>query len=194
MGYRLGVRLPDRPDERGGRLPIYLAALRPRMLELAGEIGDGLVVNLFPVTALPRMLDAVRTGAERAGRDLDGYEVVCRFQVGITDDRAATREIVRQIFTGYAAAPVYNKFFAWCGFEDVAENVAKAWAARDREGSRKALTDDFVDRITILGSAEECRDQLAEFVAAGVTTPIIQPLALGREASEAVLRTFAPAR
>ena len=70
--------------------------------------------------------------------------------------------------------------------------MAKAFAERDRAGAQAALTDDFVERITILGTADACRKQIAEFVAAGVTTPIIQPLAVGREASEAVLRVFAP--
>jgi len=61
-GFRLG-NPPARP------VPIYLAALREKMLALAGEIGDGVIVNLFPVTALPKMLAAYREGAAAAGRD-----------------------------------------------------------------------------------------------------------------------------
>ena len=80
-GFRLG-NPPARP------VPIYLAALREKMLALAGEIGDGVIVNLFPVTALPQMLAALRSGAARAGRDASGFEVVCRFQVAVTDDVA----------------------------------------------------------------------------------------------------------
>ena len=64
-GFRLG-NPPARP------VPIYLAALREKMLALAGEIGDGVIVNLFPVTALPQMLAALRSGAARAGRDASG--------------------------------------------------------------------------------------------------------------------------
>jgi len=186
-GLRVGARTRQ-------PAPIYVAALREKMLRLAGALGDGLIVNLFPVTALPRILAAWRAGAAEAGRDVDGQEVVCRFQVCVTDDVARARQIVRAGFGGYVATPVYNKFFAWCGFEDVAEAVADAFARGDRAGVAAAMTDDFVDRIAILGSAEACRAQVAEFVAAGVTTPVIAPLALDRAGVERVFEAFAPAR
>jgi probable F420-dependent oxidoreductase len=185
-GLRVGAR-GKKP------VPIYVAALREKMLRLAGEIGDGLIVNLFPVTALPQILGAWQAGAKDAGRDVSGQEVVCRFQVGVTDDVAAARRIVRMAFGGYVATPVYNKFFAWCGFEDVAREVGAAFAKGDRAGVAAAMTDDFVDRIAILGTAEQCREQIAAFVAAGVTTPVIAPLAADRAGVERVLEAFAPA-
>ncbi len=184
-GLRLGC-VPERP------VPIYLAALRERMLELAGEVGEGLIVNFFPVTALPRILDAYRRGAKRAGRDASGDEVVCRFQVCVTDDVPAARNMARMGFTGYVAQPVYNAYFKWCGFEKEAEAVAAAFARGDRAGSAAAMTDELIDRVTILGSAESCREQLAEFVAAGVTTPVLAPLAADRAGIEAVFTAFAP--
>lgn len=186
-GLRVGART-RRP------VPIYLAALREKMLRLAGALGDGLIVNLFPLTALPRILEAWRAGAAEAGRDVSGQEVVCRFQVCVTDDVARARQLVRAAFGGYVATPVYNRFFAWCGFEDVAKRVAECFARGDRAGVAAAMSDDFVDRIAILGSAEACREQIAAFVAAGVTTPVIAPLALDRGAVERVFEAFAPAR
>ena len=65
------------------------------MLRLAGAVGDGLIVNLFPLTALPQILGAWRAGAAEAGRDVSGQEVVCRFQVCVTDDVARARQLVR---------------------------------------------------------------------------------------------------
>jgi probable F420-dependent oxidoreductase len=186
-GFRLG-NVPKQP------VPIYLAGLREKMLRLAGAIGDGLIVNLFPSSALPRILGAYRAGAAEAGKDATQHEVVCRFQVMVTDDLVQARNVVRMAFGGYAAAPVYNKFFAWCGFEDEARAVAEAWVRKDRAGVAAGMTDDMVDRITILGPAERCREQLAEFVAAGVTTPVLSPLAIDRRSVEAVFEAFAPAR
>jgi probable F420-dependent oxidoreductase len=186
-GLRLGY-VPKRP------VPIYLAALRERMLELAGEIGDGLVVNLFPVTALPRILAAFRRGAARADRDAGRAEVVCRFQVAVTDDVAAARNLIRLAFAGYVAQPVYNAYFRWCGFEAEAAAVAEAFARGDRAASSAAMTDAMIDRIAILGPASRCREQIAGFVAAGVTTPVIAPIATDAAGVRAVLEAFAPAR
>ena len=185
-GLRLGC-VPSEP------VPIYVAALREKMLQLAGEVGEGLIVNFFPLSALPKILAAYREGATRAGRDGSGDEVVCRFQVAVTDDVPAARGLVRAAFGGYVATPVYNRFFAWCGYEDVAKGVAEAFAARDRGAAAAAMTDDFVDSVTILGTAEQCRERVAEFVEAGVTTPVIAPLVTDRAGVERVFEAFAPA-
>ena len=186
-GFRLG-NVPEQP------VPIYLAALREKMLRLAGAIGDGLIVNLFPASALPQILAAYRTGATESGRDATRHEVVCRFQVLVGDDRAMARNVVRMAFGGYMSAPVYNKFLAWCGFESEMREVAAAFARKDRAGVASAMSDDLVDRITILGTADQCREQIAAFVAAGVTTPVLSPLAMDRRGVEAVFEAFAPAR
>ena len=105
----------------------------------------------------------------------------------MTDDVAGARNLVRMGFGAYVAAPVYNKFFEWVGFENVARDVAEAFARRDRKAVGAAMTDEFIDAVTILGSAEACRDKLAAFVEAGVTTPVIAPLATS---PEAVSKTF----
>ncbi len=186
-GLRLGC-LGGRPAR------IYLAALREKMLNLAGEIGDGLIVNLFPVSAVPQILAAYRAGAARASRDAGSDEVVCRFQVAVTDDVPAARNVVRMAFGAYVAQPVYNAFFAWCGFEAEARAVREAFARSDRAGTAAAMSDDLVDRVTILGTAEQCREQVAAFVAAGLTTPVISPLAVDRKGVEAVFEAFAPSR
>jgi probable F420-dependent oxidoreductase len=186
-----GFRLARRPDPPP---PIYLAALRERMLALAGAIGEGLIVNLFPRSALPRILEAYRAGAAWVGRDARDDEVVCRFQVGVSDDVPAARNLVRAVFASYVAQPVYNHYFAWCGFEAEARAVAEAFARSDRAASAAALSDDLVDRVTILGSAEACREQLAGFVADGVTTSVISPLARDARGVIETLEAFAPAR
>ncbi len=184
--FRLGT-VPSKP------VPIYLAGLREKMLQAAGKIADGLIVNLFPLTATPQILAAYHAGAAKVDRDARGDEIVCRFQVAVTDDIPAARNLVRMAFGSYIAAPVYNKFFAWCGFEQEAEQVATAFTNRDRKATAEAMTDDLVDRVTILGSAEQCREQVAAFVEAGVTTPVISPLTADPRSVDATFEAFAPA-
>jgi probable F420-dependent oxidoreductase len=168
-------------------VPIYVAALMPPMLELAGEIADGVILNFMPVEAVPRMLAHVRAGAERAGRDPATLEIVSRFQVVVTDDVAAARSSLRHMMGPYFATSVYNRFVAWCGFPEEARAIDAAWRAKDRARNLAAVTDEMVERLAIIGSAEHCREQLAGFVAAGVTTPMIQPFLFDEAA---IWRTF----
>ena len=185
QGFRLLVPPP-------ARVPIYVGALRPAMLELAGEVGDGVAVNLFPVEALPKMLTHVATGARRAGKDPAGMEVVCRQQILVTHDKEATREFLRAMLIGYFATPVYNKFATWYGFEAEAALIAEGFRRGDRELTRKGMTDRFVDSIAIFGSLEECRERIAAYVAAGVHTTIVSPIGMGPEGIQRTLEGLAP--
>jgi len=168
-------------------VPIYIAALMPPMLELAGEIADGVILNFMPVEAVPRMLDHVRTGAARAGRDASTLEVVARFQTVVTDDVRAARAAIRHMMGPYFATSVYNRFIAWCGFPAEARAIEEAWRTKDRARNLAAVTDEMIDRLAIIGSADHCREQLATFAAAGVTTPMIQPFLFDEDA---IWRTF----
>jgi probable F420-dependent oxidoreductase len=184
-GFRL-VSPPPKP------VPLYLAALMPPMLELAGEIADGVILNMMPVDAVPRMLEHVRRGAARAGRDAGALEVVARFQTIVTDDPAAARNAVRHMMGPYFATSVYNRFVAWCGFADEAAAIARAWSAKDRAGNLAAVTDEMVDRIAVIGTAEQCRARLREFVAAGVTTPMVHPFLFDEASIRLVFESLAP--
>ena len=186
-GLRLFV-LPSAP------VPIYVGALRPPMLELAGEIGDGVAVNLFPVEALARMREHIAIGAQRIGRDPKALEIVCRHQVMVTNDRQAARELFRSALTGYFATPVYNRFAAWYGFEEEARWIAEGFRKGDRALTRKGMSDRFVDALAIFGSIEECRQRIADYVAAGVNTTAISVLSFDPEVIRATLEGLAPAR
>lgn len=185
-GFRLMVPPP-------APVPIYLGALRPAMLELAGQIGDGVAVNLFPVEALPTMLEHVAIGRRRVGKDMQGFEVVCRHQVLATEDKRAARELFRAALTAYFATPVYNKFAAWYGFSEEAARIAEGFKTGDRDLTRRGMTDRFIDSVGIFGSLEECRARVAAYVAAGVTTTIVSPLAFDPAAIRRTIEGLAPA-
>ncbi|MEX0942258.1 MAG: LLM class flavin-dependent oxidoreductase [Pseudomonadales bacterium] len=160
------------PLEAGAQ-PVYMAALRPKMLEAAAQFSDGVILNLFPKDALPRMIEHIRIGAERAGKKLEDVEVVCRHQVIVTDDKDGARNFIRAGFAPYYATPVYNKFLAWAGYEDVAKTIAEGWAEKNRDKTTGALDDQLVDDIAILGSMDECHDRIRGYARGGITTHII---------------------
>ena len=182
-GYRLPI--PVRSE-----VPIYLAGLRAKMLEMAAEVGDGVILNMYPTDALPKMMKHIKLGAERAGRSLDQVEIVSRLHTIVTDDEAAAREIFRQRFAPYFATPVYNKFLAWCGHDAAAHTIDEGWKEKDRAKTTGALSDELVDKIAVIGSAEKCRETVREHIRQGVTTPIINPIMT--EFLDETFEAFAP--
>ena len=167
--------------------PIYIAALRPRMIEMAAEVGDGVIFNLWPQSALPKMMEHVRIGAQRAGKDWREVEVVNRAMVLATDDKPAARNLFRAAFAPYYATPVYNKFLAWSGHAEAADVITEGWAAKDRARTTGALSDALIDEIAIIGTEEEIRERVQADADGGVHTHIIAPIGASLEA---VQRTF----
>jgi len=186
-GFRLMVPPP-------GPVPIYVGALRPAMLELAGEIGDGVAVNLLPVAAMGPTRAHLAVGAARVGKDPAGLEMVCRHQVLVTDDKAGARELFRSALTGYFATPVYNQYAAWYGFAEEAETIAAGFKAGDRARTRQGMSDRLIDAIAIFGSLEECKERIAAYVAAGVDTTAISVLSFDPTVFAKVIEGFAPGR
>ncbi len=147
-----------------GPLPIFVGALRPGMLALAGEVGDGVCLNLMPPRVVVRQLVEVRRGAQEAGRTLPtDFGVMARLQTVVTDEPAGIREMLRNQFLGpYLAQPVYNQFLAWMGYEEEAAAIAAGWAARDREAVAAAIHDRLIDDLVLVGDASHVRERLDE--------------------------------
>ena len=173
-------------------VPIYLAALRSKMIEMAAEVGDGVIFNLWPKGALPKMIEHIRIGAERAGKDAGEVEVVNRYIVLVTDDKAAALERFKDSFAPYYATPVYNKFLAWAGYDEVAAVIAEGWAARDRQMTTGAITSELADEIAVIGSAEECRERIRWAGETGIHTHIIAPLSADPVEIQRTFEAFTP--
>ena len=169
--------------------PVYMAALRSKMIEEAAAVSDGVIFNLWPKLALPKMMEHVAIGAERGGKT-EQPEVVNRFMVCVTDDKDRARNAFRAAFAPYYATPQYNAFLAWAGYEEAAAAIREGWAAKDREKTSGALTDQLVDEIGVIGSAGECQERIRWAMETGVDTAIIAPLALDAASAEATLKAF----
>ncbi|MEZ5549424.1 MAG: LLM class flavin-dependent oxidoreductase [Pseudomonadales bacterium] len=170
--------------------PIYIGALRPKMIEMAAEVGDGVIFNLWPRSVLPKMMEHVRIGAERAGKRWQDVEIVNRAMVLATDDKVAGRNIFRAAFAPYYATPVYNKFLAWAGFAAAADQITEGWAAKDRDRTSGALSDDLIDEIAIIGTEDEIRERIQADADGGVHTHIIAPMAASQADLDRTFRAF----
>ena len=167
-GYRQEP-LPEPP-------PIYLAALRPKMIEMAAEHGDGVVFNLWPQKALPKMLEHVEIGAKRAGKRIEDIEIVNRSLVMVTDDVEDAKARFRNNYAPYYANPVYNNFLKWAGYGDEAEGILAGWAARDRELSTSSITDEIIEAVVTIGDVDKVQRRIREDAATGIDTTIIAPI------------------
>jgi probable F420-dependent oxidoreductase len=156
-------------------VPIYLAALGPKALRLAGEVADGVVLAWLPIDRVAAAVATVRQAAEAAGRDPASVDVCCRILLAVTDDVDAMRALMPATLTPYLSAPAYNRFFASSGFDAEADAFAAAFAAKDRAGTRAAISGSMVDKLLVAGNADWCRGQLQQVAAAGVDDVIVSP-------------------
>jgi probable F420-dependent oxidoreductase len=182
--FRLAIPAPSAAPR------IYLAALGPRMCELAGEVADGVIFTWVPPAAVPASLRHVEAGAKRAGRSLADVEVAVYVRTCVTDEREHAREVLARDITGYAIVNAYARFFAECGFAEEVEAVNTAWKAGDRTGAVKGISERVLDGLGAVGSADFCRAHLDAFARTGVT-PVVLPFAPpGPAARASLLRTF----
>jgi len=182
--FRLAIPAPSPPPR------IYLAALGPRMCELAGEVADGVLLNWLPPSAVPVSVGHVEAGAKRAGRSLADIDVAVYVRTCVTDEPVAVRETLARDITGYAIVSVYARFFAECGFAEEVEAVNTAWKAGDRAGAVKGISERVLGGLGAVGSAGFCREQINAFARTGAT-PVVLPFAPpGPTARASMLRTF----
>jgi 5,10-methylenetetrahydromethanopterin reductase len=182
-GFRLGVRLGDRRPE------LVLGALNERMLQLAGELADGVLLNYLPATAVPWCVEQVRIGEARAGRTPGTCTVLAYVHVGVCDPEQA-RPLARRDIWSYAVVPAYATAFERAGFEAEIADLRTARERRDRDGAIAAISDRMVDAIDICGDAATVRASVTAYRDAGVDVPVLMPLPWGDDRLDTVARTI----
>jgi probable F420-dependent oxidoreductase len=173
---------------------IVLAALGPEMLQLAGEIADGVVLNWIPPEAVPASIAQIEAGARRAGRRLDGFEIASFIRTCVTDDAKAARAALARDITGYTIVDVYAAFFRSAGFAAEVDAVNARWQAGDRAGAVGQVSERFLDGLGVVGDEAFCRARIDEFARAGLTMPVVLPFnpaaAAGGDPRPTLLRTL----
>jgi probable F420-dependent oxidoreductase len=161
-----GFKLEQAPPER---VPIVIAALRGKMLELAVEKADGAFTNYLPLGGLPKV-------AEQLAGAPDGFELLCRFFC-IPGSREEAEPLARFMFASYVSVPVYAEFFRWLGYGEQIAEMCEAWDARDRERAIAAAPWELIEDTFIFGTPEQMRERLDAYVEGGVTLPVLLPIA-----------------
>jgi len=183
--FRLTTPPPSPPPR------IVLAALGPEMLELAGEIADGVVLNWIPPESVPASIRHLEAGAKRAGRRLDGFEIAAFIRTCVTDDVAAAQATLARDITGYTIVDVYASFFRSAGFAAEVEAVNAAWKAGDRAGAVRHVSPRVLEGLGVVGNEAACRERIEAFARAGLTMPVVLPFtATGADPRASLLRTL----
>ena len=177
--FRLTRPLPAPP-------PLYLAALRPGMLRLAGREADGVILNWLSADDVTQSLAEVRAGARARASD-GAFEVVTRIFVVPEPDAAVARRLARRMIAGYLTVPAYAAFHRWLGRAPMLQGMWDAWEAGDREAALRAIPDEVVDALVVHGDPQDCRAHVARYVERGVTLPVLMVVTAERDMLEAVV-------
>ncbi|MDA8435509.1 MAG: LLM class F420-dependent oxidoreductase [Actinomycetales bacterium] len=183
---------PTRPH-----IPIYLAAIGPKNLELTGEIADGWLAIFFAPESAGEHLAAIAAGRAKVGRTLEGFDVVPTVPVVVGDDVAACADAVRAYSALYIGGMgsreknFYNQLAVRMGYDAEAAEVQEKYLARDYEGAAAAVPFEFIDRTSLIGPRERIQERLHAYAAAGVTTLTVATYAGTLEERLATLRTMA---
>ena len=177
-------------------IPIYVAALFPRMLELAGETAEGVLLT-WPTLAAPgRAATHVAAGARRAGRQPEAVDIASIVPCAVAADRHQAVDRMRASVAFYAGFfPRYNRLLGESGFADAARQIKTAWEAGERARAVTLVPDALVEAVALVGSAGACRARLDAYRAAGLALPIVTPRVEGPDALQqavAVIRALAP--
>ncbi len=167
---------------RRADLPIMISALNPLMLDLAGERADGVVLYMCsPAYIRDHVIPAVTAGRQKAGKSLEGFEIVAAVPVCLTSDRAVGQAVFRETVERYANLPYYRKMMDASGFKSELE--------------AGTISEEMLDELAGIGDEEQVRAAIRRYREAGVTVPGAGPFGghKGAAGFEATLEAVAGA-
>lgn len=180
-------------------LPIYLASVGPRNLELAGEIADGWLAMFFAPEHAEESLQHVRAGRAKVDQDLTGFDVVPTVPVVMGDDLDACADPVRAYTALYVGGMgsreqnFYNAAAVRLGYEAAAREVQDLYLDRQYAAAAAAIPRELIDQTALIGPLDRIIDRLPAYAEAGVTTLSVSTNAGSLEERLATVRAMAEA-
>ena len=180
-------------------MPIYLAAIGPKNLELAGEKCDGWLAIFYDPEFAVEQLESIRIGKERAGRADAPFDITPTMPIVVSDDVKGAADPIR----GYAALYIggmgsreqnfYNRLAVRMGYEKEAKEIQDLYLDRKYDEAAAAVPFEFIDRTTLLGSVDRIAENMQRLSQAGVTTLNISAYGATQDERIATLRAAAEA-
>jgi F420-dependent oxidoreductase-like protein len=189
------LKLTIRPVQE--RIPIYLAALGPKNVALAGEIADGWLPVFFSPEHTAEVGGNLLEGATRGGRSVDEVKICPMVSVMIKDDLESARDAMRPMLALYVGGMgsrdrnFYNRLVSSYGFGDAARKVQDLYLEGRRSEAMAALPDELIDLVSIVGPRDRARARIRAFEEAGIDTLIVSGMAVDTESRVEQLRLVA---
>ena len=160
-----------RPD---ARVPVCIAAHNPQMLRLAGEVGDGVLLNMLSIEELPRARAHIEEGRQKAGRDGD-FDLACYVLTCLSDDEDEARRSSKTVIASFCASPIFRRRLENLGssFAATGARVYDTYRSAGAGAAVALIGDDMVDQFSVAGNTARLTRRLQELRAAGVTLPIL---------------------
>ena len=182
--------VPDRAP--AAQVPLFIAGLQPRMLALAGEVGDGVFLNLMTTEQLPVACSQIDIGLDLAGRTRADIVIACLLPCCISADPEAAARAARQVVAGYAMHPAAGRLFATSGFG------AELLAIRDRLTSgdpdaAASVTDEMVDALVVHGTPDVLPERIKAYRDAGADLPVLFPMPVDHGWADAITSVISAA-
>lgn len=177
-------------------IPMYLAAIGPKNLELTGELFDGWLAIFFAPEYGSELIGHIAEGRERVGKTMAGFDVCPTVPVFFGDDLEACAAPVRAYSALYIGGMgsreqnFYNRLATRMGYDDAAAEIQDKYLAKDYAGAMAAVPIDFIDQTSLIGPPERVQERLHAYADAGVTTLTVATYGPSLEANKQTLRTM----
>jgi 5,10-methylenetetrahydromethanopterin reductase len=157
---------------------IFIAAIGPKMLQVAGEIADGVIGGFWtPKFIEDIVLPNLKKGAEKAGRSLSEFEILCTQDVLPLDENDIHNgiEAMKPQILMAATVSFFEKIFVHAGFQRELVQIKEFMAKGEIDAAIASVSDEMVQELEIVGQRNEIRARVGQLVKAGLTEVIIQP-------------------
>ena len=203
QGQHYVLPLPDGPGKAlqltvhpvREHIPMYLAAVGPKNLELAGELFDGWLAIFYSPDHAAEQLAPIEVGRAKVGKTMEGFDVVPTMPLVVGDDPRACADAVRWYAALYVGGMgsrdknFYNQLAVRMGFDEAAGKIQDKYLARDYDGAAQEVPYEFVDATALLGPKERIAEKMQVLAASGVTTLTVSPFGATQADKLASLRT-----
>ena len=168
-------------------IQMYLTAVRPKMLQLAGEIGDGALLSAGCAPGyIARCVGEIKKGAEKTGKSLEDRDIAGFVTTSVSEKSGEALE-ANKMFLAYIFRNTHHAENIRLGGGKVdQEALAAAVAKRDWDAAKKFISDDVVHAHSVAGTTGECHRQLESFIKGGLNLPVLLPMGTQEARKEAI--------